>query len=133
MTTIKRMDLTEFRRLGFLQEVNRQFFHPLGLALEMIVETGGRCECGAPEASTIHRVDSEVEEIRFAAHPFQLKGPTFGGIWDYRDDPEGIAFEDGSIDPELVDSVRALRESKRAVRVKLFGAVVQPPPGRTCG
>jgi hypothetical protein len=27
------MDLAEFRRLGFLQEANRQFFHPLGLAL----------------------------------------------------------------------------------------------------
>jgi len=27
------MDLTEFREKGYLQEVNRRFFHPLGLAL----------------------------------------------------------------------------------------------------
>ena len=30
---INYMDLDEFRDLGYLQEVNRQFFHPLGLAL----------------------------------------------------------------------------------------------------
>lgn len=30
-----RMDIKEFREKGFLQEVNRQFFHPLGLALEV--------------------------------------------------------------------------------------------------
>lgn len=27
------MSLEEFKRAGFLQEVNRRFFHPLGLAL----------------------------------------------------------------------------------------------------
>ena len=32
---IKYLDLIEFRDFGFLQEVNRQFFHPLGLALEI--------------------------------------------------------------------------------------------------
>ena len=29
------MDLKEFKEAGFLQEVNRLFFHPLGLALAM--------------------------------------------------------------------------------------------------
>ncbi len=38
---IKRIDIAEFRRLGFLQEANRVFFHPLGLALEVIVEDDG--------------------------------------------------------------------------------------------
>ena len=39
---VKRVDIEEFREKGFLQEVNRKFFHPLGLALEVIVndETG---------------------------------------------------------------------------------------------
>ena len=32
-TKIKRMSITEFRELGYLQEVNRQFLHPLGLSL----------------------------------------------------------------------------------------------------
>ena len=39
---IKRIDIKEFRVKGFLQEANRKFFHPLGLALEVIIndETG---------------------------------------------------------------------------------------------
>ena len=32
---VKYMDLNEFVDHGYLQEVNRQFFHPLGLALEI--------------------------------------------------------------------------------------------------
>jgi hypothetical protein len=32
---IKFMSIQEFRKLGLLQEVNRQFFHPLGLALSV--------------------------------------------------------------------------------------------------
>ena len=31
--TIKHMDIKEFREQGFLQEANRLYFHPLGLAL----------------------------------------------------------------------------------------------------
>lgn len=36
------MDIKEFRESGYLQELNRQFLHPLGLALEIIIddETG---------------------------------------------------------------------------------------------
>lgn len=29
----KKLDIQEFRELGYLQEVNRRFFHPLGLAI----------------------------------------------------------------------------------------------------
>jgi len=58
---IKRMNIAEFREKGYLQEVNRRFFHPLGLALEVIVEENGE------------------EKL--------------GGIWDYREDPEGIYYD----------------------------------------
>jgi len=42
MKDIKRINIKEFRKLGFLQELNRQFLHPMGLALEVVVdeETG---------------------------------------------------------------------------------------------
>ena len=43
-TKVKRMNLDEFRKEGYLQEVNRLFFHPLGLALEVIVNDGGEIE-----------------------------------------------------------------------------------------
>ena len=32
---IKHIPIKEFREKGFLQEVNRQFFHPIGMALEV--------------------------------------------------------------------------------------------------
>lgn len=38
---IKWMGVKEFREEGYLQEANRQFFHPLGLALEIIVLPDG--------------------------------------------------------------------------------------------
>lgn len=40
--TIPLMDIAEFRKLGFLQEVNRRFLHPLGLYLYIALdpETG---------------------------------------------------------------------------------------------
>lgn len=43
---MKYMDLAEFRELGLLQEVNRQFFHPRGLALELVKHEDGRIEIG---------------------------------------------------------------------------------------
>lgn len=57
---VKYMDLKEFREKGYLQEVNRRFFHPLGLALEMAVSD-----------------DIEI----------------LNGIWDFRDDPDGIYYD----------------------------------------
>lgn len=38
---IKRMNIKEFREKGFLHEVNRQFFHPLGLALSIFINEDG--------------------------------------------------------------------------------------------
>lgn len=41
MSDNKLMDISDFRNLGFLQEVNRQFFHPLGLALAVQQQEDG--------------------------------------------------------------------------------------------
>lgn len=57
----KKIEIKEFREQGFLQEVNRQFLHPLGLALEVSIDDTGQ------------------EFIT--------------GVWDYRDDPEGIIYD----------------------------------------
>lgn len=37
----KRIDIKEFRKKGYLQELNRQFLHPLGLALEVVQNDDG--------------------------------------------------------------------------------------------
>jgi hypothetical protein len=65
---IKYMDLGEFVGEGFLQEANRQFFHPLGLALAV--------QIGADPASD----------------PEGRNPSCIVGVWDYRDDPEGVVF-----------------------------------------
>lgn len=54
---------------GLLFEINRKILHPLGLALEVRRET-----------------DDETGELK------EVTG--FGGLWDYRDDPEGVLFGD---------------------------------------
>ena len=42
----KKMSVKEFRELGFLQEVNRLFLHPRGLALEVAVGDDGEMRFG---------------------------------------------------------------------------------------
>lgn len=89
------MAIKDFREAGYLQEANRRFFHPLGLALEVVVDPDG--------------------------------GERLGGIWDYRDDPEGVGF--GQVQPEMVERARRVDaewQAKAAVRAALYGAVVQP-------
>jgi hypothetical protein len=40
------LDITEFRLTGLLQEVNRQFFHPIGLALYVHIDDEGVTKLG---------------------------------------------------------------------------------------
>lgn len=88
---IKRIDIKEFREKGYLQELNRNFLHPLGLALEVVIDTEGN------------------EKL--------------GGIWDYREDEEGIYYnlkesneeriEKFLKNKEFVDSEKEKRYNKR--------------------
>ena len=57
---IKRIDLCEFRSEGYLQEANRQFFHPLGLALEMDAKDG------VPYLSSVWDYRDDPEGLVFA-------------------------------------------------------------------
>ena len=43
---LKTLDVKEFREHGYLQEVNRQFLHPLGLALSVNILEDGTEEFG---------------------------------------------------------------------------------------
>jgi len=97
---IKYISVKEFREEGFLQEVNRNFLHPLGLALEVIIDDNG----------------NEV----------------FGGIWDYRDDPEGLIYDLKNSDPERIKRFKENFEKvyleflkHKKVREELLGDVVE--------
>jgi hypothetical protein len=43
------MNIAEFREAGYLQESNRRFFHPLGLALELTAQKQAAARGGGPE------------------------------------------------------------------------------------
>jgi hypothetical protein len=51
MADAKYMPIEEFRSAGLLQEVNRIFFHPLGLALQVVKDEAGKMKlCGIIDA-----------------------------------------------------------------------------------
>lgn len=87
------MDAEEFVDEGYLQELNRQFLHPLGLALEVGIDEYG----------------------------WHLRG-----IWDYRDDPEGINYFDGILDIDKADNVQREFDRHAAARLRGLGYIIQP-------
>lgn len=98
-SNIKRIDPADFRKAGYLQELNRRFLHPLGLALEIVVEDNG------------------LEHL--------------GGVWDYRDDPEGINYgehdpEQSQIMQERARHIDACFEERSKARIEGLSYVVQP-------
>jgi hypothetical protein len=96
------MDIRELREAGYLQEVNRRFFHPLGLALEVVqLDDGGYCLGGVWD----YRADPNG--IYFA--DAEDGSPNVG-----TDAAQVAAF----IDAEIA--------RRAAPRIALFGAVIQP-------
>lgn len=119
MTEIKRMNIKEFRELGYLQEANRQFFHPLGIALEIVYDNPGKVKRFFGKLFNIEKWKSETWSL--------------GGIWDSREDPEGYYFDIKNRDEENVSKM--IEKSKyienelmkrSEVRKKLFGSIVEP-------
>lgn len=99
--SIKYMDIGEFIDSGYLQEANRQFFHPLGLALVVA------CDEDDPDRWWLY------------------------GVWDNRDDPEGIVFADNTLSASKADFVQAQLEGREESRLEAVGYVVQPVPDIT--
>jgi len=96
--TTKYLPAKDLLDLGVLQELNRRFMHPMGLALELVEHDDGTV--------------------------------TLGGVWDHRDDPEGMLFTDELLaTPEAqrkFESVEALLEAHRETRVTRYGWQIQP-------
>lgn len=97
---VKQMPIEEFVGLGYLQELNRCFLHPLGLALQ---------------------VTREGDKL------------TLSGVWDNRDDPEGIIFATAPVgpgfEPEDVEKAERIQGNwlrRTAPRLQALGYLVQP-------
>ena len=114
------MAIEEFKELGYLQEVNRLFFHPRGLALEVAHDD--------VKLSILQRL---VQIVQRLLHRHLDRGPwRLSGVWDYRHDPEGIIYDDEYRESEEAWLKRAsvaqqmvLRGQERRRRL---GYVIQP-------
>lgn len=62
LTSMRYLSVAEFRRIGYLQELNRQFLHPHGLALEVVVDPIS----GEESFGQIWDCRNDPEGIRFA-------------------------------------------------------------------
>lgn len=92
------MSVAEFRRLGYLQEINRRLLHPLGLAL------------------VVTNTPTEPEGFEWIS-----------GVFDLRDDPEGIYFGDlGPDDLARARQIDAAWDERRAAREGALGFMVEP-------
>jgi hypothetical protein len=94
VTDVKRMDVKEFREFGYLHEINRLLLHPLGLALEVVIEEDG--------------------------------SERLGGIWDYRDDPEGICYDPNLVSAEKAKRVSDAGDERIKARINALGYWIQP-------
>lgn len=95
---ITHIDIKDFVEEGYLHEVNRQFLHPLGLALAVDIDD-----------------ENETHSL--------------SGIWDYRDDPEGMLFGDEVLDPGKAELVLEKQAQASAYRWKKLGYNIQPVTG----
>lgn len=98
---IKRIDIKEFREKGYLQELNRRFLHPLGLALEIVVDENG------------------TEKL--------------GGIWDSRDEKDGIYYDISNSDLERKEKFNKNKdfidnefEKRSEGRINSLGFFIEP-------
>jgi len=97
------IDLKEFRDKGYLLEANRQFFHPLGLALALAMD-----DDGDPVAVTgLYDYRDDPEGCIFA--------------------------ELDAYDAERAKEIEKLWREKAEVRKERFGWVIQPLDGSNDG
>ncbi|MCK5019359.1 MAG: hypothetical protein KAS32_20025 [Candidatus Peribacteraceae bacterium] len=103
---MKEMDLNKFCELGILQEVNRVFFHPLGLALSV--------EAEALKDIPSARGDGTSENDMIVGLSAVLE----------TDDPDGIVF--GDIDYDKVAKFKEWANGRTPTRVQNLKFKIQP-------
>jgi len=100
---INKMTVKEFQEQGFLQEVNRQFFHPLGIALEVIIDRNGEMKFGKVWD---YRVDEDGMR-------YDLKNSNLERIQRFQ---------------KNANHIESLRKEKAEKRMQILGYVIEPIP-----
>jgi hypothetical protein len=137
---IKKMSVDEFVDVGYLQEVNRLWFHERGLALAVSRPVAESFESWLDETTQILMENVEIadsqmfERLRIQIEAllrtlgFEPGKRALGYIWDCRDDPEGVRFGPGVLSREKAENVRRDRAARIAKRHDRLGYVNQPLP-----
>ena len=103
----KWMSIKEFRNEGYLQEVNRQFLHPLGLSLAI-------------------QVDNENDYITLAGIIDDRDDPE-GIIFDYTAEGRYSSEELNDV-WDKATNIHELQLNKQISRIDLFGYTIEPLP-----
>ncbi len=88
MADIKRITPKEFRDLGYLQDVNRRYFHLLGMALEVEIHEDGKVEFSA-----VWDCRDDPEGMAFADEDWTREKVDVARSREIDDDRERIAGE----------------------------------------
>lgn len=137
--TIRYLPIETFAEDGYLHEINRRLLHPLGLALEWrggydrtavvrmitnLIESGqseaGRKAWMAGHLSDVQEVVWEVIQL------LRLDRTHLSGVWDYRDDPEGMSYGDDTLSPDKARNVDRLWGERLQARLGSLGYMIQP-------
>jgi len=102
------MDAKEFREKGYLQELNRRFLHPLGLALEISIE-----EDGTESLGRIWDYRGDPEGISY-----DIANPQYSNEEQVEKFQKSFDFIEGEI------------KSRKMKRIDGVGFWVEPIPGR---
>lgn len=100
MSGITHISVKEFRRLGYLQELNRRFLHPLGLALSVKVREDGTEVLAEiwdyrDDPEGIRFVQADLEPgARLVADEWASRQPARFAALGYMVQPAGLAPED---------------------------------------
>lgn len=78
---MNKLSVEEFKEQGYLQELNRRFLHPLGLALEVLIDKSGELQLNKiwdcrehPEGIYFDIANSDSErQLRFKKNKFNFK------------------------------------------------------------
>lgn len=116
----------EFQQEGYLQEVNRTFLHPLGLALEV---RSGYIREGVKallESNGVGFGEDAVDNIMTFIRLAGLDQMHIGGLWEARDDPEGWVFNSPGPDADKARHIQELWRQRHPARMERLGYMVQP-------
>ena len=142
MSDRKYLQVSEWQKLGGLQEANRLFFHPRGWALEVTrVEAKDRNGDLDGSQYVVTLSTDQYEHLRRLLVSLEDQDPVgqrlqasvekakrydvgdayLSGIWDCSDDPEGVVFGSWTDeDRAKVAAVEAERAKHREARYRLF-------------